>query len=148
MMVEQLGFAMMPPLPNFMPAIASGLTSGMTRGTPSVMRNALLLSTTVHPTSEAMGAYFLEMEPPAEKRAMSTPLKDFSVSSSTVYSAPSKEYVRPAERADASILMSLYGKSRSLRTCTGAKTRGGDETNLIGFNNVKQSRTHENRLET
>ena len=29
----------------------------------------------VQPAAEAMGAYFLEMEPPAEKSAMSQPLK-------------------------------------------------------------------------
>ena len=48
MMVEQLGLAMMAPfpLPNLMCDMAPGLTSGMTRGTPSVMRNAELLSTT------------------------------------------------------------------------------------------------------
>lgn len=55
--------------------MASGLTSGMTSGTPSVMRKALELSTTVAPAAEATAAYFLLMEPPAEKRAMSTPLK-------------------------------------------------------------------------
>jgi hypothetical protein len=56
MMVEQLGLAMMPPPPAFMPAIASGLISGMTSGTPSVIRKQLLLSTTVQPLAEAMGA--------------------------------------------------------------------------------------------
>lgn len=105
-MVEQLGLAMMPPLPAFMPAIAWGLTSGMTSGTSGTMRNALLLSTTVQPAAEAMGAYFLEMEPPAEKSAMSQPLKLSSVSSSTVYSTPSNVYFLPADRLDASILMS------------------------------------------
>jgi hypothetical protein len=44
----------------------------MTSGTPSSMRKAEELSTTVHPAAEARGAYFLEMEPPAEKSAMST----------------------------------------------------------------------------
>ncbi len=48
MMVEQLGLAMMPPLPAVMPAAftASALISGITSGTPSVIRNAELLSTT------------------------------------------------------------------------------------------------------
>lgn len=45
-MVEQLGFAMMPPCPYLMPFMASGFTSGMTRGTPSVILKAELLSTT------------------------------------------------------------------------------------------------------
>ena len=110
MMVEQLGLAMMPPLPAFIPFMASGLTSGMTRGTPSVMRKALLLSTTVQPAAEATGASFLLMEPPAENNAMSTPAKLFPVSSSTVYSWPSKVYLRPADLEEANILMSLYGK--------------------------------------
>jgi len=46
MIVEQLGLATMPPRPALMPAIAPALTSGITSGTPSVMRNAELLSTT------------------------------------------------------------------------------------------------------
>lgn len=46
MIVEQFGLAMMPPLPAFMLPTASLLTSGMTSGTPSVMRKAELLSTT------------------------------------------------------------------------------------------------------
>ena len=46
MMVEQLGLAMMPPLPALCPFKWSALTSGMIRGTPSVMRKAELLSTT------------------------------------------------------------------------------------------------------
>lgn len=54
---------------------ASGLISGTTSGTPSVMRKAEELSTTVQPAAAATGAYFLEMDPPAEKSAMSQPLK-------------------------------------------------------------------------
>ena len=46
MMVEQLGLAMMPPLPDLCAFKWSALTSGMIRGTPSVMRKAELLSTT------------------------------------------------------------------------------------------------------
>ena len=47
----------------------------ITSGTPSVMRKAEELSTTVQPAAEEMGAYFLEMEPPALNRAMSRPSK-------------------------------------------------------------------------
>lgn len=90
MIVEQFGLATMPPFPAFMPFIASGLISGMTRGTPSVMRKAEELSTTVAPAAEASGANFLEIEPPAENSAMSTSPKEFSVSSSTVIVAPSQ----------------------------------------------------------
>ncbi len=46
MMVEQLGLATMPPFPFVMPFSASALTSGITRGTPSIIRKAELLSTT------------------------------------------------------------------------------------------------------
>jgi hypothetical protein len=55
--------------------LTSGLTSGMTRGTPSVMRKALLLSTTKQPFSAATGPSFLLMLPPALNRAMSTSSK-------------------------------------------------------------------------
>jgi len=79
-MVEQFGLAMMPPLPAFMPAIASGFTSGTTRGTPSVMRNADELSTTVAPAAAATGAKSRDTSPPAEKSAMSTPAKLEAVS--------------------------------------------------------------------
>ena len=75
MMVLQLGLAMMPPLPAFMPFIASGFTSGTTSGTPCVMRKADELSTTVAPAALAAGAKSREMSPPAEKSAMSTPAK-------------------------------------------------------------------------
>lgn len=61
--------------PPSQPGLTSGLTSGITRGTPSVMRNALLLSTTVQPFSEAMCANFLLIDPPALNSAMSTPSK-------------------------------------------------------------------------
>jgi len=46
MMVEQLGLAMIPPCPYRIPFIASGFTSGITNGTPSVILKAELLSTT------------------------------------------------------------------------------------------------------
>ncbi len=46
MMVEQLGLAMIPPCPYRIPFIASGFTSGITKGTPSVILKAELLSTT------------------------------------------------------------------------------------------------------
>ena len=46
------------------------------------MRKAEELSTTKHPFSDAMGPYFLEIEPPAGKRTMSMSSKESSVSSS------------------------------------------------------------------
>ena len=90
MIVEQFGLATMPPFPAFIPFIAPGLISGITRGTPSVMRKAEELSTTVAPAADAKGANFFEFDPPAEKRAMSTSPKESSVSSSTVRVAPSQ----------------------------------------------------------
>lgn len=72
----QLGLAMIaPPPPTRTCAMASGLTSGMTSGTPCVMRNADELSTTTAPAAWAMGPNFLLIEPPALNRAMSTPAK-------------------------------------------------------------------------
>ena len=90
MIVEQFGFATMPPFPAFMPRMACGLISGTTSGTPSVMRKADELSTTVAPAADASGANSLEMEPPAENRAMSTSPNESFVSSSTVRVAPSQ----------------------------------------------------------
>lgn len=104
------------PNPTLIPAMASGLTSGITNGTFSSIRKAELLSTTIVPRSTAIGPNFLLMDPPALNRAMSTPLKLSSVNSSTTYSLSSNVKRRPAERLDASILMELYGKSRSERT--------------------------------
>mmetsp|Transcript_34365 Transcript_34365/g.86422 ORF Transcript_34365/g.86422 Transcript_34365/m.86422 type:complete len:266 (-) Transcript_34365:317-1114(-) len=109
MMVEQLGLAMIPPffLPSLKSAMASGFTSGITRGTPSVMRKADELSTTKHPFSAAMGPKVLEMDPPAENSAMSTPSKDSAVSSSMTYVSPSNSTSLPADLAEASIFISL-----------------------------------------
>ncbi len=71
MMVEQLGLAMMPRCAR----TASGLISGTTSGTAGSMRNAEELSTTTAPCCTASGAKRLEVLPPAEKSAMSTPLE-------------------------------------------------------------------------
>ena len=75
MMVEQLGLAMIPPLPSSTPSRASGLTSGTTRGIPGTMRKAELLSTTVALASAARGANFRLMDAPALNRASSTSLE-------------------------------------------------------------------------
>ena len=109
---------MIPPLPEptFIPLIASGFTSGITNGTPSVMRNALELSTTKHPFSTAIGPNFLEMDPPAEKSAMSMLSNELSVNSSVVYVSPSNSTFFPALLADANIFISLYGKSLCFNT--------------------------------
>ena len=101
MIVEQFGLAIIPPffLPSLYSAIASGFTSGITNGMPSVIRNADELSTTKQPLLAAMGPNFLEMEPPAEKRAISTPSKECSVSSSITYDSPSNTTSLPADLA-------------------------------------------------
>ncbi|KAF5042894.1 hypothetical protein DSECCO2_507970 [anaerobic digester metagenome] len=96
-MVEQLGLAMMPLCQDR----SSGFTSGTTRGTAGSMRQALELSTTTQPDLAAHGANFSEVEPPAEKRARSTPLKESSVSSCTVSFLEPNSTVVPAERDEA-----------------------------------------------
>ena len=80
------------------------------------MRKAEELSTTIAPAATAAGANSLEIEPPAEKRAISMPLKLSFVSSSTLYFWPLYSIVLPADRADASSLRFLMGKLRSAST--------------------------------
>ena len=75
---EQFGLAMMPLCSRMRPALISGITSG----TFGSIRKAEELSTTTAPAFTAIGANFLEMPPPAENSAMSTPSKECSVSSS------------------------------------------------------------------
>src|SRR5680860_1386130 len=77
------------------------------------MRQAEELSTTTQPASRAMGAYSLETAPPAEKRAMSTPLKRSGDSSRHSTSSPLKASLFPAERSEANGTSSRRGKSRS-----------------------------------
>src|SRR5690606_11736519 len=62
MIVEQLGFAMMP----LCCSIVWALISGTTSGTDSSMRNADELSTTTAPCRTAIGPNFFEMPLPAE----------------------------------------------------------------------------------
>src|SRR5580658_5127992 len=91
MIAQQLGLAMMPAWPR----IASGLISGTTNGTLVSMRKAEELSTTVAPARTAIGAKRLEVLPPAEKSARSTPAKLASVSSCTVSGLPQNGNVLP-----------------------------------------------------
>src|SRR6267378_3263901 len=58
------------------------LISGITSGTFGSMRKADELSTTTAPALTAMGVNFLEMPPPAENSAISTPSNELSSSSS------------------------------------------------------------------
>src|SRR6266581_4100236 len=80
------------------------------------MRNALVLSMTTALAATAAGANSFETDPPAEKKAMSIPLKLSLVSSSTVYVSPAKSTLLPAERLLASSFRFLMGKFRSART--------------------------------
>ena len=49
----------------------SEFTSGTTKGTSSAILKTLLLSITVQPLETAIGIYFSETEPPAQKIAKS-----------------------------------------------------------------------------
>ena len=96
-MVEQFGFAIIP----LCPAASPGFISGTTSGTSGSILHAELLSMTTAPESTATGAHFMEVDPPAEKRAMSIFLKDSSDTASTVISSPLKTILLPADRGDA-----------------------------------------------
>ena len=111
---------MMPLCSRMRPALISGITSG----TFGSIRKADELSTTTAPAFTAIGANFREMPPPAENSAMSTPWKEFSVSSSITICWPRKSMVLPAERALASAF--------SLPTRKSALVHGGDEFGADG----------------
>ena len=110
-MVEQLGLAMMP----LCQSRSSGFTSGTTRGQRSSMRQAAELSTTTQPERAAQGANLVEVAPPAEKMARSTPSKESSFSSWTVNSPSPKGTFLPAERAEAKASTSVAGNLRLYR---------------------------------
>ena len=79
------------------------------------MRHALELSTTTHPSLAASGAKRSLVPPPAEKSAMSIPLKHPSFSSCTGIGSPLNRSVRPTDRADARKRIDFTGKSASSR---------------------------------
>src|SRR3569832_379189 len=105
---EQFGFAMMP----LWSLMRFALISGSTSGTFGSMRKADELSTTTAPAFTAIGPYFLEIDPPAENSAMSTPSNDFSVSSWMTIFSPLKSIVLPTARALASATSLPTGKLR------------------------------------
>ena len=113
-MVEQFGLAMIPFLEASL--MACGLTSGTTSGTSGSMRHALELSITVAPALAADGANSNDRAPPAEKRAISTPLNELWSSFCTGISSPLKRNLFPTDRSDARNLISSTGKSRSSKT--------------------------------
>src|SRR3954454_2852646 len=92
-MAAQIGLAMMPLWSRMRFALISGITSG----TFGSMRKAEELSTTTAPDLTAIGAYFLEMLPPAENSAISTPSNERSLSSSITTGWPRNDTVLPAE---------------------------------------------------
>ena len=111
--VVQFGLATMPA---GISSRSSGFTSATTSGTSSCMRHCEELSITMAPASANLGAHCFDVPPPAEKIAMSMPLRSAVATSSTVMSWPRQLSVWPAERAEARKRRSLIGKSRSSST--------------------------------
>src|ERR687898_900282 len=110
--VVQFGFATMP----LWPSSASGFTSETTSGTSSCIRHCDELSTTTAPASAKRGAHSALTDEPAEKRAMSKPWIDSSVSGATVRLVSPKPTLRPAERSEAKGTTSSAGKERPRST--------------------------------
>src|SRR5580698_1383495 len=105
---EQLGTAMIP----LCSAIRRPLISGIASGTLGSMRYAEELSMTTAPAFTAIGENLRETPLPAENRAISTPLKESSRSSSISMVSPRKPTVLPADRALANALSSRTGNPR------------------------------------
>lgn len=95
MVVEQLGFAMMP----WCSFTSPGLISGTTSGTFGSRRKAEELSTNTAPERTIAGAKRSAMSFSAAPRTMSMPAKAASVASSTTMSCPCHDTTLPAERA-------------------------------------------------
>ena len=110
--VVQLGLAT---IPFGMSSRSSAFTSDTTSGTSGSLRQALELSTTIAPAAATRGAHSLDVEPPLENRATSSPEKPAVAVSSTVMSSPFHGSVVPADRALAKYRISSTGKPRSSR---------------------------------
>src|SRR5436190_14085102 len=93
-----------------------GLTSGTTNGTLGSMRKADELSIATAPAALAADTNSRLRVAPAEKKAMSTPLKAAAVSSSTLCGLPLNSRVLPTERLEASNFRLATGKLRRSRT--------------------------------
>ncbi len=65
------------------------------------MRQADELSMTTAPAAAYFGASAFDVAPPAEKSAMSTPVRSAVAASSTTISVPRQGSVEPADRAEA-----------------------------------------------
>ena len=93
-----------------------GFTSGTTSGVLGSMRKAEELSITTQPAALAAGTNSRLRVAPALKKAMSTPLNDEALTSSTVCGLPLNSSVLPTERAEASSFKEATGKFRRSRT--------------------------------
>src|SRR5215467_3967935 len=111
-MVVQLGQATMPRWP----ARAAAFTSGTTSGTVVSMRLALDLSMTTAPAFTARGASSFDCPEPAEKNAMSTPLKASAPAFSTRMVSPLNAIVLPTDRSEAKTRSAFTGNLRSSRS--------------------------------
>ncbi len=67
---------------------ASGLISGMTSGTAGSIRKALELSIITAPDWTIVVAHAFDVEPPAEAKTTSTPLKELACTASTGIASP------------------------------------------------------------
>src|SRR5215218_8563549 len=111
-MVVQFGLATIP----LWPSSASGFTSDTTSGTSSCLRHWEELSTTTPPASAKRGAHSALTAEPAEKRAMSKPWIDCTLSGWTVSFVSPQSTLRPAERSEAKGTTSSAGNERSRST--------------------------------
>ena len=112
-MVEQLGFAMI----LFEGKMASGLTSGTTKGTFGSMRQALELSMTTVPLSANFGAHSKLTLPPALNNAISGLAATAWSRVITGIDFPLKVMLFPMLLADAAGKSSVTGKFLSSRIC-------------------------------
>ena len=82
------------------------LISGTTKGTPSVIRHALLLSITTHPVSANFGAHSKLVSPPAENKAISGEAATAVARETTDHSFPQQETICPTLFSDATGMIS------------------------------------------
>ena len=113
MMVEQLGFAIIPFL---LLTASSALISGTTRGISGSIRNALELSIKVAPAATISSANCFATAFDAAPRTISKPAKAPSSASSIVSSLPLNDTFLPTLLSLAKSLRVFTGKSLSSRT--------------------------------
>src|SRR5262249_30768432 len=111
-MAVQFGFAMRP----WWSFAASGLISGITRGTSGSIRNADELSMQTVPFAAAAGSSSRDAAPPHDTSATSTPSHHPSPLARTSISLSRNGIREPAERSVANSSRSSRGKARSSST--------------------------------